>query len=73
MVPWVFVPCLASFGSSRAGVQRAELSSIPPNFGLGLGSGTLLDIHGEIGRVSMSVILVPFPKAEAAKAAPMPT
>jgi len=26
----------------------------------------LLDTHGEIGRVSMSVILVPFPKAEPA-------
>jgi len=25
------------------------------------GSGVLLDIDGEIGRVSMSVILVPFP------------
>jgi hypothetical protein len=28
---------------------------------LGVGSGVLLDINGEIGRVSMSVILVPFP------------
>jgi len=26
----------------------------------------LLDIHGEIGRVSMSVILVPFPREKAA-------
>jgi len=25
------------------------------------GSGVLLDVHGEIGRDSMSVILVPFP------------
>ena len=33
-----------------------------PGAGLGAGSGVLLDIHGEIGRVSMSVILVPFPK-----------
>ena len=33
-----------------------------PAAGLGTGSGMLLDIHGEIGRVSMSVILVPFPK-----------
>lgn len=33
-----------------------------PEAGLGAGSGMLLDIHGEIGRVSMSVILVPFPK-----------
>jgi hypothetical protein len=32
-----------------------------PAAGLGAGSGVLLDIHGEIGRVSMSVILVPFP------------
>ncbi|MEH2525058.1 MULTISPECIES: hypothetical protein [unclassified Bradyrhizobium] len=40
-----------------------------PAGGVGAGSGVLLDIHGEIGRVSMSVILVPFspsPKAEAA-------
>ncbi len=35
-----------------------------PAGGLGAGSGVLLDVHGEIGRVSMSVILVPFPKAE---------
>jgi hypothetical protein len=32
-----------------------------PAAGLGAGSGVLLDVHGEIGRVSMSVILVPFP------------
>jgi Thioesterase-like superfamily len=40
-----------------------------PVAGLGAGSGVLLDINGEIGRVSMSVILLPFPgraKAEAA-------
>jgi hypothetical protein len=37
-----------------------------PAAGLGTGSGVLLDIHGEIGRVSMSVILMPFPKAEPA-------
>jgi hypothetical protein len=40
-----------------------------PAGGLGVGSGVLLDVHGEIGRVSMSVILVPFPhqtKAEPA-------
>jgi hypothetical protein len=30
--------------------------------GLGIGSGTLFDVHGEIGRVSMSVVLVPFSK-----------
>jgi len=37
--------------------------------GLGVGSSVLLDINGEIGRVSMSVILVPFrgsPKPESA-------
>jgi len=34
-----------------------------PGGGLGGGSGVLLDVHGEIGRVSMSVILVPFPPA----------
>ncbi len=33
-----------------------------PETGLGVGSGTLLDVEGEIGRVSMSVVLVPFPK-----------
>jgi hypothetical protein len=33
-----------------------------------VGSGTLLDTRGEIGRVSMSVVLVPFPKAAAAAA-----
>jgi hypothetical protein len=32
-----------------------------PAAGLGLGSGTLLDVYGEIGRVSMSVVLVPKP------------
>jgi hypothetical protein len=38
--------------------------------GLGTGSGILLDVTGEIGRVSMSVILVPFPKAAAAEPTP---
>jgi len=33
-----------------------------PATGCGVGSGTLLDLRGEIGRVSMSVVLVPFPK-----------
>jgi acyl-coenzyme A thioesterase PaaI-like protein len=33
-----------------------------PEAGLGVGSGVLLDVHGEIGRVSMSVVLVPFPR-----------
>ena len=42
---------------------RAEARWRPAG-GLGAGSGVLLDVHGEIGRVSMSVILVPFPKAE---------
>jgi hypothetical protein len=37
-----------------------------PASGGGVGSGTLLDVHGEIGRVSMSVVLVPFPKPAAA-------
>jgi len=32
-----------------------------PAGGLGVGSGVLLDIHGEIDRISMSVILAPFP------------
>jgi hypothetical protein len=44
---------------------RAQTCWIP-SAGLGVGSGTLLDAHGEIGRVSMSVILVPFPKSAAA-------
>ena len=39
-----------------------------PASGLGTGGGILLDLDGEIGRVSMSVVLVPFPKpATAAK------
>jgi hypothetical protein len=33
-----------------------------PEKGRGMGSGTLRDVHGDIGCVSMSVILVPFPK-----------
>jgi hypothetical protein len=37
-----------------------------PAAGIGTGSGVLLDVNGEIGRVTMSVILVPFPKAEPA-------
>ena len=46
----------------RVGV-RAEARWRPAG-GLGAGSGMLLDVRGEIGRVSMLVILVPFPKAE---------
>jgi Thioesterase-like superfamily len=42
---------------------RAEARWRPAG-GIGAGSGVLLDVHGEIGRVSMSVILVPFPKAD---------
>jgi hypothetical protein len=41
---------------------RAEARWTPPT-GLGVGNGAILDVHGEIGRVSMSVVLVPFPKA----------
>jgi hypothetical protein len=37
-----------------------------PATGFGMGSGTLLDVRGEIGRVSMSVVLVPFPKSASA-------
>lgn len=40
-----------------------------PVSGVGAGSGVLLDIHGEIGRVSMSVILVPFPRQTKAQPA----
>ena len=51
---------------------RAETRWRPAE-GLGTGSGVLLDLYGEIGRVSMSVILVPFPKPEpAARPAPAP-
>jgi hypothetical protein len=39
---------------------RAEARWRPAG-GLGVGSGVLLDVSGEIGRVSMSVVLVPFP------------
>jgi hypothetical protein len=35
--------------------------------GVGIGGGTLLDVRGEIGRVSMAVALVPFPKPKAEK------
>jgi Thioesterase-like superfamily len=38
-----------------------------PATGHGVGSGTLLDLRGEIGRVSMSVVLVPFPKQVSAE------
>jgi hypothetical protein len=41
---------------------RAQ-TSWRPVAGLGVGSGVLLDVHGEIGRVSMSVVPVPFPKS----------
>jgi hypothetical protein len=33
-----------------------------PDKGIGIGSGVLLDLCGEIGCVSMSVVLLPFPK-----------
>lgn len=42
---------------------RAEVRWRPWG-GLGAGSGVLLDVHGGIGRVSMSVILVPFPGSQ---------
>jgi hypothetical protein len=38
----------------------------PASWSVGIGSGTLLDARGEIGRVSMSIVLVPFPKPAAA-------
>jgi Thioesterase-like superfamily len=38
--------------------------------GLGVGGGTILDVRGEIGHVSMAVALVPFPKQAAAPAKP---
>ncbi|KIU46854.1 MULTISPECIES: acyl-CoA thioesterase domain-containing protein [Bradyrhizobium] len=47
---------------------RAE-SRWRPEAGLGVGSGVLLDVDGEIGRVSMSVILVPYPRSPADAAA----
>ena len=49
----------------RIGV-RAE-ARWRPEAGLGVGSGVLLDVDGEIGRVSMSVILVPFPGSAPAR------
>ena len=45
---------------------RAEARWRPAG-GMGAGSGVLLDVHGEIGRVSMSVILVPFPRQTEAR------
>lgn len=36
-----------------------------PARGVGLGRGTLFDVHGEIGCVSMAVALTPFPKSVA--------
>lgn len=38
-----------------------------PAGGLGAGRGVLLDINGEIGQVSMSVVLVPFPPQAASR------
>jgi len=44
-----------------------------PAAGLGVGGGMLLEVHGETDRVSMSVILVPFPKVSTEPAAkPVP-
>jgi acyl-CoA thioesterase superfamily protein len=40
-----------------------------PARGVGMGSGALLDVHGEIGAVSMAVALTPFPKSAPAAAA----
>ena len=53
--------------------RRSRRNPVASAAGLGTGSGALLDIHGEIGRVSMSVILVPFPKGDPKpEAAPKP-
>jgi len=46
--------------------RRPRANPLDPFGRNGVGSGTLLDAHGQIGRVSMSVILVPFPKSAAA-------
>jgi hypothetical protein len=43
-----------------------------PSAGVGMGSGVLLDIRGEIGCVTMSVVLVPFPKPVLAANQPLP-
>ena len=40
-----------------------------PAGGVGAGSGVLLDVQGEIGQVSMSVVLVPFPRQTKAEPA----
>lgn len=47
---------------------RAEARWRPAG-GLGAGSGVLPDVHGAIGRVSMSVIPVPFPPGPKAEPA----
>jgi hypothetical protein len=62
--------------SGRWGGVRAE-ARWQPAAGLGAGSGVLLDVNGAIGRVSMSVVLVPFPEGNprpgpAASAVPSP-
>ena len=36
--------------------------------GIGIGGGTVLDVAGEIGSVSMAVVLTPFPKPPVATA-----
>ncbi|MGB6395132.1 MAG: hypothetical protein WBF73_05565 [Bradyrhizobium sp.] len=40
--------------------------------GLGIGHGVLFDVEGEIGCVSMSVVLLPFPKSYSANQAQPP-
>src|SRR5450631_654334 len=51
-----FRPPRGEWAGIRAQTRRR------PATGDGVGSGTLLDISGEIGRVSMSVVLIPSPK-----------
>ncbi|MBI3699604.1 MAG: thioesterase family protein [Afipia sp.] len=45
---WIGIRALCSWDTAR---------------GVGVGDGTIMDVHGEIGNVSMAVALTPFPKS----------
>jgi len=47
--------------AERVGVRAQTRRA--PSAEMGVGSGAWLDAHRQIGRVSTSVILVPFPKS----------
>ena len=61
-VPQIQVP------GAPAGL-RAQAKWRPAGGGLGSGSGVLFDVQDEIGRVSISVIPVPFPPGPKAEPA----